>query len=81
MEAPVTTYWKLDGGAQTVFMGTNYPESISDGSHTIDVWSADTAGNVQSSVNELGFTVDTTTPAIDGITCARGTTRARRLSH
>ena len=56
-----TTYYKLDGGTQTA--GTAIAVSIV-GSHTIDFWSVDVAGNVETA-NSATFTI-TAPPVVSG---------------
>jgi hypothetical protein len=53
------TYYKLDGGAQTEYDG---PFTLSEGSHTVEYWSVDCAGNEESHKNSPTLVVDTTAP-------------------
>ena len=56
-----TTYYRVDGGTQTA--GTSVTVSTS-GSHTLEFWSVDVAGNVETPRNSADFTVnDTVAPA------------------
>jgi hypothetical protein len=55
------TYYKLDGGTQTEYTG---PFTIGEGTHTVEYWSVDNAGNVEG-VNTATFTVDTTEPTVE----------------
>jgi hypothetical protein len=55
------TYYILDGGAQTEYMG---PFTIGEGTHTVEYWSEDNAGNVEGT-NTATFTVDTTEPTVE----------------
>jgi hypothetical protein len=55
------TYYKLDGGSQTTYVD---PITLTEGSHTIEFWSVDNAGNEESHKTRT-FVVDTTAPTID----------------
>ncbi|RYU09636.1 OmpL47-type beta-barrel domain-containing protein [Nocardioides iriomotensis] len=55
-----TTYYELDGGATRTYDG---PFSVtSEGSHTVEFWSEDVAGNVETAPTPLTFHIDTTAP-------------------
>jgi hypothetical protein len=57
------TYYKLDGGAQTEYLG---PFNIGEGTHTVEYWSVDkaTPANVEGT-NTATYTVDTTEPTVE----------------
>jgi hypothetical protein len=56
------TFYKLDGGAQTEYVG---PITLSEGAHTVEYWSVDCAGNEESHKNSPTLVVDTTPPTIE----------------
>jgi hypothetical protein len=62
------TYYRLDGGSQTEY--TN-PFSIPEGSHTVQYWSVDCAGNSESPKTSPTLIVDTTPPTVE-ITAPEG---------
>jgi len=52
------TYYKVDGGATTTYTGTF---NIGEGTHTVEFWSEDMAGNVESHKTRT-YTLDKTPP-------------------
>ena len=56
-----TTYYKIDGGTQTVYPGS--PVTIPDGSaQTISYWSVDNAGNTEITHTTAALKIDTVAP-------------------
>lgn len=55
------TYYKLDGGATTEYTG---PVTLSEGTHTVEYWSVDCAGNEESHKTSPQLVVDTTPPTV-----------------
>jgi hypothetical protein len=56
------TYYKLDGGPTTEYTG---PFVLSEGSHIVEYWSVDCAGNEESHKTSPTLTVDTTPPTVE----------------
>jgi hypothetical protein len=54
------TYYTVDGGSTTTY---NSPFTLSEGSHTVQYWSEDNAGNVESKKSAT-YVVDTTPPTV-----------------
>jgi len=55
------TYYKLDGGPQTKYTG---PFQLPDGKHTVEYWSVDNAGFVET-YKTCWFTFDSTPPTVE----------------
>jgi hypothetical protein len=58
------TYYAIDGGAALTY-GAPFTDDLSDGSHTVEVWSVDAAGNTEPT-QTFAVKVDTTAPTITG---------------
>jgi hypothetical protein len=55
------TYFKLDGGATETYVGSFL---IGEGTHTVEFWSEDNAGNVEAHKTRT-YTLDTTPPTVE----------------
>ncbi len=55
------TFYKIDGGAQTTY---TVPFDIGEGQHTVEYWSEDNAGNVETH-KTASYTVDSTPPTVE----------------
>src|SRR5205085_10011115 len=56
-----TTYYRIDGGALTVYNVTNPPQ-LGNGIHTVDFYSTDVAGNIEPTHTSQTIRVDDAAP-------------------
>ena len=68
------TYYRLDGGARTEGVQLS---TAAAGSHTLEYWSTDVAGNEELPHNTLDFTIDVTGPTTTSDAIALYTTTAK----